>query len=161
MNRKYNSKNFIFHNIAVLRPYMNASNFQKIDISKVRWNEIAMYLKTRNTLDCRNKIVTLLQIFFHAEGKELDELIVEFFIVHKFQSEHEINWKEWEGKENSAEQAKNRYMIMKKMVEGRSVMPFKEIVLELKKRVDKRNSTKSVEKKGKSRPKLIEVIEEE
>jgi hypothetical protein len=50
-------------------------------------------------------------------------------------------------------------MIMKKMVEGRSVMPFKEIVLELKNRVGKRNSTKSVEKKGKSRPKVVEVIE--
>ena len=69
MKRKYNSKNFIFHNIAVLKPYMNAKNFQKIDISKIRWNEIAVYLKTRNTLDCRNKIVTLLQIFFHAEAK--------------------------------------------------------------------------------------------
>jgi hypothetical protein len=159
INRKYNSKNFIFHNIAVLRPYMNASNFQKIDISKIRWNEIAMYLKTRNTLDCRNKIVTFLQIFFHAEGKELDELIVEFFIVHKFQSEHEINWKEWKNKDISSEQAKNRYMIMKKMVEGRSVMPFKEIVLELKNRVDKRKSAKSVEKKGKSRVKVVEVIE--
>jgi hypothetical protein len=31
-------------------------------------------------------------------------------------------------------------MIMKKMIEGRRVMPFREIVFELKKRVDKRNS---------------------
>lgn len=44
---------------------------------------------------------------------------------------------------------------MKKMIEGRSVMPFKEIVLELKKRVDKRNTQKSEQKKSKSKPKPV------
>jgi hypothetical protein len=42
-------------------------------------------------------------------------------------------------KDISPEEAKNRYMIMKKMVEGRSVMPFKEIVIELKRRLDKKH----------------------
>jgi hypothetical protein len=47
-------------------------------------------------------------------------------------------------------------MIMKKMIEGRSVMPFKEIILELKKRVDKSNNLKIEEKKDKSKP--VKVI---
>lgn len=37
-NRKYNSKNFIFHNNTVIKPFVNAKNFQKIDISQIRWN---------------------------------------------------------------------------------------------------------------------------
>ncbi len=90
-------------------------------------------------MDCRNKTVTLLQIFFHAESKQLDQLIVEFFIQNKYQSEHDINWKDMKNKDISPEEAKNRYMIMKKMVEGRSVMPFKEIVIELKRRLDKKH----------------------
>lgn len=53
----------------VLKPFINSKNFQKIDTSKVRWNEISTYLKTRNTLDCRNKAVQLLQIFFHNDSK--------------------------------------------------------------------------------------------
>ena len=44
---------------------------------------------------------------------------------------------------------------MKKMIEGRSVMPFKEIVLELKKRVDKRNTQKSEQKKSKNKSKPV------
>lgn len=102
-SRKYNSKNFIFHNIAILKPFLNGKNFQKIDISQIRWNEIATYLKTRNTLDCRNKTVQLLQIFFHTEAKELDEAVVDFLILNKYQNEHEINWKDWKNKQITAE----------------------------------------------------------
>ncbi len=38
VNRKYNSKHFIFHNNAVLKPFVNTKSFQKIDISQIRWN---------------------------------------------------------------------------------------------------------------------------
>jgi hypothetical protein len=36
--KKYNSKNFIFHNISTLKPYINTKNFHKIDISNIKWN---------------------------------------------------------------------------------------------------------------------------
>jgi len=47
--------------------------------------------------------VQLLQIFFHTEAKELDETVVDFLILNKYQNEHEINWKDWKNKQITAE----------------------------------------------------------
>lgn len=83
----------------MIKHYVNAKNFQKINISQIRWNEISTYLRKRNIHDCRNKIVQLLQIFFHNDHKDLEEKIVDFLILNKYQHEHEVNWKDWKSKD--------------------------------------------------------------
>jgi len=63
-NHKYNTKYFVFHNIEVLRPYIDGKNMKSINIEKISWKKIQKNIPTKTTFDCRNKFVQILQVSF-------------------------------------------------------------------------------------------------
>lgn len=65
--------------------------------------------------DCRTKFIQLMQILFKNNG-DLDIEIVHFLEKNKFYEESNINWKLWINTDYSPEEARNRYLIFKKMI---------------------------------------------
>ena len=83
-------------------------------------------VKTKNMFDCRNKIVQILQVLFR-NNENLDESLVAFLKREKATEEAKLNWKHWKSKEYTSDEAKNRFMILKKLVEGRTTKPFQKV----------------------------------
>lgn len=61
---RYNSKQFTFHNIEVIRTYIDAKLFQSIQLDSIKWKKIVKRVPTKNYFDCRNKVVQILQVLF-------------------------------------------------------------------------------------------------
>jgi hypothetical protein len=61
---RYNSKLFTFHNIEVIRKYIDAKLLQGIQLETIKWKKIVRKIPTKNCFDCRNKIVQILQVLF-------------------------------------------------------------------------------------------------
>lgn len=123
---RYNSKLFTFHNIEVLRKYINAKLFQGIQLDSLRWKKIVRKIPTKTLFDCRNKVVQILQVLFR-NNETLDEGLAKFLERERAAEESKLEWKRWKSEQYSAEEAKNRFMIVKKLVEGRTVKPFKQV----------------------------------
>ena len=61
---RYNSKQFTFHNIEVIRKYTNAKHLQGVQLDSIKWKRILRKLPTKTNLDCRNKLVQIMNILF-------------------------------------------------------------------------------------------------
>ena len=79
---KYNSKKFTFHNIEVVRKYIDAKILQGINLEKIKWKKVVNVVKTKNVFDCRNKLVQILQVLFR-NNQSLDELLSHFLSKQK------------------------------------------------------------------------------
>jgi hypothetical protein len=51
--------------------------------------------------------------------------------------EGKLDWKRWRFEDYTAEEAKNRFMILKKLVEGRTLKPFKQVCQEVILKIEK------------------------
>jgi len=68
----------------------------------------------------------------------LDDVLVEFLERQNARQESNINWKKWSCKEFTPEEARNRLMILKKLIEGRSTKEFSAIVQGIRAKVEKK-----------------------
>lgn len=73
---------------------------------------------------------------------QIEEKIVRFLLEGKYRSEGEIAWNKWKVEEMSGEQAKNRYMILKRNIVGRGQKTFKELLEAMQQRIDQKNNKK-------------------
>ena len=95
-------------------------------------------LPNRSIFDCRNKLVQILQVVFR-NNNDLDEILVDYLEAQRVNEEAKINWKTWPHEEFTPEEARNRFMILKKIVEGRSRKTFDIIVKELRAKIHRQN----------------------
>jgi len=75
-------------------------------------------------------MVQILQIVFKNQ-ETLDIELVAFLKRQKVVDESKINWKAWHSEDYTNEEGRNRFMILKKLISGRSYKPFKDIMAEI------------------------------
>ena len=98
-----------------------------VNLDKIRWKKIMREIPTKSIFDCRNKFVQILQILF-KNSEDLDSVMLDFLEKQNVTEESKVNWKKWKHKEYSADEARNRFMIMKKLIEGRSMKSFTNVL---------------------------------
>lgn len=96
----------------------------------MNWSTISAKLATRSFIDCKNKFMQILEIVFKRDRADLKE-VVQFMIDQGAREEKEVDWRNWRG-EISEQEAKNRFMILKKLVPGKTIKPFATLLAELK-----------------------------
>lgn len=119
-----------------MRPYIDAKLIKSVNLESIKWKKIMKEVPTKSIFDCRNKFVQMLQVFFR-DNHTLDGSLVQFLEKQNPTEEAKINWKQWASQDYTPEEARNRLMIMKKLIEGRSVKPFPVIVQEIRNKVNK------------------------
>jgi predicted component of type VI protein secretion system len=94
---------------------------------------------TKTLFDCRNKVTQILQVIFR-NNDGLDDVLVDFLELQHASEESQINWKKWQSRDFSPEEGRNRLMILKKLIEGRSKKEFPAILQEIRNKVSKKKS---------------------
>ena len=95
-------------------------------------------IPTKSLFDCRNKFIQILQVLF-KNSTDLDSLLLDFLEKQNVNEEVKVNWKKWKHPDYSPEEARNRFMIMKKLIEGRSMKSFPTILEEMRARFKKKS----------------------
>ena len=123
-------------------PYVNSKSIKSVSLEKLRWQKIVRHIATKSIFDCRNKFVQILQMVFrNTEG--LDEVLIKFLEKQNVKEESSVNWKKWKPKDFTPEEARNRLMILKKLIEGRSNKEFTVILEEIRNKVNKKKKVLS------------------
>ena len=70
---KYNSKHFVFHNIDLIRSYIDQKKMKSINIEQIQWKKINLPSKTG--FDCRNKFIQIMQVLY-KNNEDLDLILI-------------------------------------------------------------------------------------
>ena len=63
-------------------------------MDSLKWKKIVRQVGNKTIFDCRNKMVTILQILFR-NNELLDALLVDFLMAENPHEEIKIRWKNW------------------------------------------------------------------
>lgn len=96
-------------------------------------------IPTKSIFDCRNKFIQILQVLFRSNN-DLDEILLAFLEEQNVSEETKVNWKKWRDDDYTPEEARNRFMIMKKLIEGRSVKSFSVILHDMRARLSNKKA---------------------
>lgn len=61
---RYNSKQFTFHNLEIIRKYTKAKLLQGVQLESIKWKKIIRKIPSKSHFDCRNKFVQIMNILF-------------------------------------------------------------------------------------------------
>jgi hypothetical protein len=86
-------------------------------------------------------MVQILQILFRNQDT-LDVELVAFMQKQKVGEESKLDWKRWQSEDYTSEEGRNRFMILKKLIEGRSHKPFKNIMAEIELKIKNNQKNK-------------------
>lgn len=125
MKVRYNSKLSIHHNNIVLLDYIDIDKFNSLDRQRLRWKQISDKMENKTEIDCKNKFFEFMKIVNRdSEGKNALK-VVAFIQAQKPQSESDIAWEKWKSSMSfHLNEAKNRWFLLKKKIDGRSEMSF-------------------------------------
>ena len=56
----------MFHNLEVLRPYIDGKLMKGVDLERIKWRKIVRVIPSKTSADCRNKFVQILQVAFKS-----------------------------------------------------------------------------------------------
>ena len=98
---KYNSKHFVFHNIDLIRSYIDAKQIHGLNLERIRWKKVQNLIPAKSSFDCRNKFIQILQVLF-KNTSDLDQQLVSFLEEQNSQRESDLNWKAWYSDDFSA-----------------------------------------------------------